>query len=94
MIPAELVERARDADIVATAERLGARLRRSKAYERIGRCPACGGVDHLIVNIKKNTWRCSQCGRGGAAIDLVMHARNFAFGQAVEFLAGDTEVLE
>jgi DNA primase len=89
MIPAELVERARDADLAATAERLGVRLKWGKANERVGRCPACGGDDQLSVNVRKKTWRCSRCGKGGVAVDLVMHACNLAFRQAVEFLAED-----
>jgi phage/plasmid primase-like uncharacterized protein len=91
MIPSELVEKARDADIVATAERLGARLRRGKANERIGRCPKCGGDDRFRVNVKKKTWSCNRCGKAGGAIDLVMHARDLAFRQAVAFLAAELD---
>jgi phage/plasmid primase-like uncharacterized protein len=89
MIPAEAIEKARDADLVATAERLGVRLRRGGASERIGRCPACGGDDNLSVNIRKKTWRCSRCGKGGGPIDLVARTRNVAFREAVEFLANE-----
>ena len=53
MILAENFEKARDADLVATADRLGLRLRRGKANERIGRCPACGGEDKLSIGIKR-----------------------------------------
>ena len=61
MIRAELMAKARDADLVATAERLGVRLRSGKANERIGRCPMCG-ADRLSVNVKAKTWRCGRCG--------------------------------
>ena len=87
MIPAELVEKARDADLVATAERLGVALKSGKANQRIGRCPVCGGDDQLRVDVKKKTWRCDRCGKGGVAIDLARHAGNLAFGEAVAFLA-------
>jgi hypothetical protein len=42
MIDAELIARARDFDIVSTAERLGASLKRATATERVGPCPKCG----------------------------------------------------
>jgi phage/plasmid primase-like uncharacterized protein len=88
VIPAELVERARDADIVVTAERLGIRLKWGKADERIGCCPACGGDDKLSINIKKKTWSCSRCAKSGkSALSLVTHAHNCGFREAVGFLA-------
>lgn len=91
MIPAENIEKARDADLVATADRLGLRLRRGKANERIGRCPACGGEDKLSIGIKKKTWRCDHCSKGGGPIDLVATARNLSFREAVAFLSAEAQ---
>ena len=87
MINAEAIRAARDADLVATAERLGVALRAGKAGERIGRCPTCNGDGQLRVDVRKKAWRCSHCGKGGVAVDLVAHARGFSFREAVEFLA-------
>jgi hypothetical protein len=85
--PAALVEKARDADLVATAERLGVRLKRGRTNETVGRCPKCGGDDQLRIDIKKKAWRCGRCSKGGVALDLVRHTRDFAFSEAVAFLA-------
>jgi hypothetical protein len=91
MIDAELIARARDFDIVATAERLGASLKRATATERVGPCPKCGGRDRFSVNIKRQVWNCRGCGQGGGrnALDLVMHVRGFDFAGAVNFLTGE-----
>jgi hypothetical protein len=90
MIDAELIARARDADIVATAERLGASLKRATATERVGPCPKCGGRDRFSVNIKRQVWNCRGCATGGAdAISLVMHVRGCNFREAVAYLTGE-----
>jgi putative DNA primase/helicase len=87
MIDAELIARARDFDIVSTAERLGASLKRATATERVGPCPKCGGRDRFSVNIKRQLWICRGCGRGGGnSLDLVMHVRGLDFAGAVNFL--------
>ena len=89
MIDANLIARARDADLVATAEELGARLKRATATELVGPCPRCGGRDRFGVNIRKNTWNCRSCARGGDVIGLVQHALEINFAAAVEFLTGE-----
>jgi phage/plasmid primase-like uncharacterized protein len=89
MILAEAMTKARDADIVATAERLGVRLSRGKANERNGRCPACGGEDKFRIDVKKKAWRCSRCNKGVVAVDLVMRARGCGFREAVSFLVAE-----
>jgi ribosomal protein L37AE/L43A len=86
MILAEAIRTARDADLVATAERLGIRLKTGKANERVGRCPACGD-DRLSINVKQKAWRCGRCNRSGVAVDLVMRARGCSFREAVSFLS-------
>ena len=90
MIDAGLIARAHGADIVATAERLGATLKRATATERVGPCPKCGGRDRFSVNIKRQVWNCRGCATGGAdAISLVMHVRGYNFREAVAYLDGD-----
>ena len=90
MIPADAIAQARDADIVATAEALGAKLKRVSTSELADPCPRCGsGRDRFAVNIRKRLWGCRVCGRGGSdAISLVVHVRGLGFRDAVAFLAG------
>lgn len=94
MIPAALVERARDADIVVAAERLGATLKRASAIERAGPCLVCGGHDRFAVNTRKQTWNCRGCNQGGNVIALVMHIRGCNFREAVGFLTGAVSMAE
>jgi putative DNA primase/helicase len=90
MIDAELIARARDFDIVSTAERLGASLKRATATERVGPCPKCGGRDRFAVNVKRRVWHCRGCAKGGAgALSLVMHVRALNLRESVAFLAGN-----
>jgi hypothetical protein len=97
MIDAAELERARSADIVRVAERLGARLKRV-GKEWCGPCPACGGTDRFAVKLGKHfwIWSCRNCpgktnGRqaGGNVVDLVMHARDCGFAEAIEFIDGN-----
>jgi hypothetical protein len=88
MIAADLIARARDVDLVATAEALGASLKRVTAAELAGACPICGGRDRFSVNRKQQVWHCRGCGKGGDAISLVSHVRGLDFHAAVVFLAG------
>ena len=53
MIDAEQLERARGADLMATAVALGARLKRVTAAEWAGPCPRCGGRDRFAVNVSE-----------------------------------------
>lgn len=89
MIDADVLSRARDADLLSTAEALGVSLKRVTATERAGPCPVCGGTDRFAVNTKKQVWHCRHCAKGGNALNLVMHARGFDFAEAVSFLTGD-----
>jgi putative DNA primase/helicase len=61
MIPADAIERARQADLLSEAMRLGARLKRIGGGEYAGPCPACGGGDRFSVNTRK------KCGIAAAA---------------------------
>jgi hypothetical protein len=84
------IERARQADILSLAERLGAKLKRTGVSEWAGPCPVCGGKDRFGVNITKQVWNCRGCSRGGDVIDLAQHAGGETFAEAVAALSGET----
>jgi hypothetical protein len=86
------VEQAREADILALAERLGSKLKRAGASEYVGPCPVCGGKDRFGVNIKKQVWNCRGCGKGGDAIGLAQHAGGATFIEAVAALSGESRI--
>jgi phage/plasmid primase-like uncharacterized protein len=83
MIDADVLARARDADLLSTVETLGARLKRVTAAEWAGPCPLCGGTDRFAVNRRQQVWHCRGCAKGGGdAISLVMHVRRLDFREA------------
>jgi CHC2 zinc finger/Toprim domain len=75
------------AEILALAERLGARLKKSGA-EWVGPCPRCGRRDRFAVNPRKRLFNCRGCGVGGDAIDLLRFITGSTFAEAAE-LMGD-----
>jgi hypothetical protein len=90
MINSELIARAREVSLVATAEHLGASLKRVSTTELAGPCLVCTGRDRFSINRKKQLWHCRHCATGGAdAISLVMHVRGCNFREAVAYLAGN-----
>lgn len=91
MIDAGVVDRARSADIVATAAALGTRLKRVTATEFAGPCPRCArGRDRFACNTKRQIWHCRHCDAGGDVIALVRHVHGFDFKEAVGYLVGNT----
>ena len=88
MILADTIARAREVDLVATAEGLGASLKRVTATELAGPCLVCAGHDRFSVNRKRQIWHCRRCDAGGDVIALVRHVRGIGFGEAVDFLTG------
>lgn len=90
MIDAAFVAKARDADLLTTAERLGASLKRVSTTELAGPCLVCAGRDRFSINRKQQLWHCRRCATGGAdAISLVMHVRGYNFREAVAYLTGE-----
>lgn len=89
------VQRARQADVLATAERLGATLKRSGSGEHVGACPACGGTDRFQVKPKDGVFLCrgSGCGKngsdGGDIITMAMHILACDFVAACESINGE-----
>jgi hypothetical protein len=92
MIPAEAIDRAAQADILAVAHDLGARLKRVGAAspEYYGPCPHCGGVDRFSLNVRKQVWNCRGCDKGGRVIDLLIHVDGLTFVDAIETLTKGT----
>jgi hypothetical protein len=86
-IPADIIERARDTDIVAVVERYGLKLKRA-GIELKGPCPLCGGSDRFWINTRRQIWGCRGCGKGGDVIALRQHIDGSTFAEAVHTLAG------
>ena len=84
------VERARAADILALAERLGAKLKKIASNEWAGPCQRTGGRDGFSVNARKKIFNCRRCGIGGDAIAMVAHITGSSFVEAVKFITGET----
>jgi len=82
------IARARSADLLETAARYGAVLKRA-GREHVGPCPACGGRDRLGINPGKSAWVCRGAGGGHDAISLVMHIACLSFLEAVENITGE-----
>ena len=87
----ELIERARETDILAVAQRY-ASLKRAggrNSKEFVGPCPVCGGDDRFAVNSKKQKWHCRGCSKGGGVVTFVEHVTGRSFIEAVELLTGE-----
>jgi len=87
MIPSELISDARDADVLETARRAGATLKRVSTTEWTGPCPNCGGRDRFAVNIRKRVFICRGGGEGDV-IAMAQHALGVDFAGAIEFITG------
>ena len=71
----DLWAEAKQVDIRAVAERLGAKLKR-EGHDWIGPCPAgCAKRDGFIVTPAKHLFLCRPSGATGDAVDMVMHVR-------------------
>jgi hypothetical protein len=85
-----LIEAAHAADILAVAQRAGARLKRVTTTEWAGPCPECGRTDTFAVNTSRRLFVCRFGQVGGDAIALARHALGLDFAEAVEFVTGET----
>lgn len=87
-----LVQRAKDTDLLALAQRYTAlkRAASSGGGEYAGPCPICGGRDRFHVQPQEGRWLCRHCteGKWQDAIALQMRLANQAFPEAVQALAG------
>ncbi len=73
-------------------ERLAIPRLKRQAGELVGPCPVCGGRDRFAINPKKNLFNCRLCGGHGGPVELVRHVMGCAFGPAVDWLLGDTDL--
>jgi putative DNA primase/helicase len=87
-LAAELVDRARSADIQGVAS--GVKLRRL-GRELVGPCPQCGGRDRFAIDPRRGLWNCRQCRKGGDVIALQQHLDGCDFATAVRILAGEMD---
>jgi hypothetical protein len=88
-IPAETLARARGADILAIAQRLGASLKKVSTVEWAGPCLLCGGQDRFSINTRQQVWHCRGCDKGGNPLDLTMHIKGIGLREAVAYLTGE-----
>lgn len=78
------------AKAVTVASVVAARnLRLRGGNNKSGPCPACGGKDRFTVSVRKNTFWCRGCQRGGDAIELVELMDACSFITACEILTGE-----
>lgn len=83
---AELFAEAKRADMLAVAQRLGAKLTRSGAHWT-GPCPAgCAKRDGFIVSPAKRLFYCRPSGARGDAVDMVEHALGIDRAGALAFV--------
>lgn len=80
--------RADQADLLETAQRFGAKLKRA-GKEWIGPCPACHGNDRFSVNVVRHKWNCRGWGGGHGAVSLAQHIGGLNFLAACEELTGE-----
>jgi hypothetical protein len=81
------VESARTAFIQTVVRDRGLGLKRHGRY-LAGPCPRCGGHDRFNVHLKKQSWYCRRCDKGGGVIQLAMHTDGCDFWTAVATLNG------
>ena len=80
------IERARKANILVIAQRLGAKLTRVTHSEWVGSCPRCGGCDRFAINAHKQIFNCRRCGVGGGAIAFTGFVSGSSFTEAVALI--------
>jgi putative DNA primase/helicase len=80
--------RADQADLLETASKHGANLKRA-GREHIGPCPNCGGNDRFAIHPTKHKWHCRSHGGGHGAISMLQHIAGLTFLEACEELTGE-----
>ena len=82
-----LRNRALACDMVETAVRLGARLKRAGA-EWTGPCPFCGGDDRFSINVRDRVFNCRGFG-GGDIVAMTAHITGDPFARCLETITGE-----
>jgi putative DNA primase/helicase len=85
---ADWKQKALEADLLETALRYGATLKRN-SREHSGPCPFCGGTDRFAINPSKGKWNCRGHGGGADAIGMVMHIVGMTYLEAVADITGE-----
>lgn len=83
------IEKLRDLPIEGVAE-----LLKLKVAHR--RCLCCFHDDHkpsMVLNVRKNTFRCYSCGAHGGVIDLAMKVLGTGFVETCRWLADSTNII-
>jgi CHC2-type zinc finger protein len=84
----ELWAEARNVDMLALAERLGAKLKRA-GPDYIGPCPlGCAEKDGFVVTPAKHLFLCRPSGAVGDAVDMAVHVRGVPKADALAFVTG------
>lgn len=89
-LPDETVERIRrEISVQRLAEARGIQLRRM-GKNMMGLCPFHQDKNpSLSITPSTNKWHCLGCGKGGTAIDWVMHTEGVSTRHALEMLSRD-----
>jgi hypothetical protein len=84
------VERARRADILGAAQRLGARLKKAGRWWIGPRPIGCAKDDGFVINPGKQVFICRPSGAKGDVIALAQHILGGSFVKTLEFINGST----
>jgi hypothetical protein len=85
LLDRDIILRASGIDLVALAQKFGAKLSR-RGRDWAGPCPRCGGRDRFVITPRKGVFLCRQCGAGGDAIELLRFLTSCSFQEAIERL--------
>lgn len=87
MIRDTSIQRVKDLPVKDVLESYGLQfLRKGSSY--VCCCPLHNEkTPSFSLNIRRNTWHCFGCGKGGSAIDFIMERDNLSFHEAVENIA-------
>jgi len=83
----EWIGRAREVPIEHLAANLQLKLRRTTRAEWHGPCPVCGGTDRFFINLRKQSFYCRSCVRGGDVIALAQFVDGCDFVEACKRLS-------
>lgn len=85
-------EQAKSMPLGELAERLQIPNLKRHAGELVGPCPSCGGTDRFAINPGKGVFNCRVCGANGGSVNLVRHVLACSYGDAIDWMVGDTAV--
>jgi phage/plasmid primase-like uncharacterized protein len=83
----EWINRAREVPIEHLAAKLQLKVRRTSRAEWHGPCPVCGGTDRFFINLRKQSFYCRSCAKGGDVIALTQFVDGCNFVEACKRLS-------